>query len=741
MIKESLLEDIPVWNQVSRSWSSRSFTNDEFIEFIESIFKEPGKYEFDETSYEFNAQGRKFKKSGEYCDAPVMSSDYIDYWDFEKNKSRKGVIFLHGDKTWYLGRDYYFWINFLRIYNKHPKVKDYAFADVRDVQYHLDLYETLAEAKGLAAPILKKRQIASSYYHAAKIINRYWFENGWVSKMGASDEKHINMKGTWKYLEEYRNFLNEHTAWYRNNDPNGVGQWQQQIETIENGRKKKVGNKSTIGAYSFKRDPTAGVGGACDLFFYEEGGIAPTMDTTVEYLFPAMKDGMIFTGLFVAAGSVGDLDQCKPLKNMINNPGSDYLGVETNLIDDTGKTGIRGLFIPEQWGMEPCIDKYGNSEVERALEMIAQERMKWKEELDEEKYQLRISQKPTTIQEAFASRKLSQFPLNLLKKARKNIEEGNYYTEYVDLEEDLEDPKKIHILKSDKTPIDSFPINPKTVNKESVIVMHERPDPKAQWGSYLASMDPVREGKTTTSESLMSIYIAKMPFEITRYKNGEKTMEITDMEIVAYWCGRFDDINDSHKLCELLIRAYNAYTLIENNVSLFIQHMIFQKLNYMMVPKDQILFLREIGANAAVFADYGWKNTGRLFHDHLIKYAKRFVKEKIRIETDVEGNVLGIVYGVMRIPDVMLINEMEEYEEGVNVDRLIAFTALVAFAQVLISSQGYVKKTEYDDKNLQQNRNSGKLKSTRTPFKNLGNSGSTGSSSRKRSGFRNLGKR
>jgi hypothetical protein len=29
---------------------------------------------------------------------------------------------------------------------------------------------------------------------------------------------------------------------------------------------------------------------------------------------PAMRSGMITTGMFIAAGSVGDLSQCEPLK-------------------------------------------------------------------------------------------------------------------------------------------------------------------------------------------------------------------------------------------------------------------------------------------------------------------------------------------------------------------------------------------------------------------------------------------
>ena len=45
----------------------------------------------------------------------------------------------------------------------------------------------------------------------AKIINTYWFEEGSVCKIGASLKDYINDKGSWKFLDEYKTFLNEHT--------------------------------------------------------------------------------------------------------------------------------------------------------------------------------------------------------------------------------------------------------------------------------------------------------------------------------------------------------------------------------------------------------------------------------------------------------------------------------------------------------------------------------------------------
>ena len=322
---------IPIFE--NHKWSTRKFDSDnDFKEFLESIFKEPGQYNFDNTSWLFNEEAKRFNSIGAYCNKPFRSKDFTAYWEDQKNKCRLGVIYKSGDNEWYLTRDYYMWLNFLPIFDKEEK--KYGFAKVRDAQYHMALYEIIAELNNQHAAILKKRQIASSYFHMGKIINQYWFEEGSICKIGASLKDYINDKGSWKFLEEYKTFLNEHTAWYRPSNPEKVLLWQQQIEVKINNRKTSRGLKSKIQGASFEKNATTGVGGPCTYFFHEEAGIAKNMMQTYEYLRPAMSSGMMTTGQFIAAGSVGDLEQCNPLKDMILNPSAnDIHAVETNLMD------------------------------------------------------------------------------------------------------------------------------------------------------------------------------------------------------------------------------------------------------------------------------------------------------------------------------------------------------------------------------------------------------------------------
>ena len=730
-----IYQDIPTYD--NGTWTTTSFeSRKDFTDFIFALFKEPGKYNFNQTTNKlFVSESDKFRKDGVYCTSPFKSKDFINYWDEQKLKCRKGIIIKENDNHWFLAREYYMWLNFLPIFNK--EIQQFGFADIRDAQYHMALYELLAELNYKHVAILKKRQIASSYYHMGKLINQQWFEAGVTLKIGASLKDYINEKGSWKFLQEYAAFLNEHTAWYRPMSPDKVMMWQQKIEVRKGDRKNEVGLKGTIQGMSFEKDPTNGVGGPVKYFFHEEAGIAPKMDKTYEYMRPAMRSGLITTGMFIAAGSVGDLSQCYPLKDMIQDPESkDVYAIESNLIDDKGTYGMSGLFIPEQWSMPPHIDEYGNSLVEESLQALDEQFKKWKDELSPEDYQLRISQHPRNIHEAFANRSISVFPTHLLAAQQRRIEDKEYGFENLDIFTD--ENGKPNVKASHKRPIMEFPINKKTEDKTGCLVVWERPIENPPFRTYYASIDPVSEGKTTTSESLCSIYIMKAPVEVTKISSGETETYIEQGKIVATWCGRFDDINKTHQMLELIIEWYNAWALIENNISLFIQYMISRRKQKYLVPKSQILFLKDLSANNNVYQEYGWKNTGTLFKAHLLSYAIEFTKEELDVETKTDGTIVRTKYGIERIPDPMLLKEMQEYADGVNVDRLVSFAALVAFMRIQQSNRGYSKRVVMDDaaKNLQKSENLFKL--NRSPFRHVGGNRVSNRTDSNRSAFKNL---
>ena len=729
--------EIPTWD--NGEYTTTLFnTRDEYKDFVLNCFKEPGQYNFNQDSNNiFREQALVFNKQGLYCAYPENTKDFINYWEDQKTKCRYGLIVKSGSDQWYMTRDYYMWLNFLPIFNK--EIQRFGFADVRDAQYHMALYEALAELHYKHVSILKKRQIASSYYHAGKLINQLWFEEGITLKMGASLKDYINEKGTWKFVNEYEAFLNKHTAWYRPMNPKKTLMWQQKIEVVQaiGNRKTEIGLKGVMQGMSFEKDPTNGVGGPCKIFFHEEAGIAPKMDKTYEYIRPAMRSGFITTGLFIAAGSVGDLDQCEPLKDMTLNPESnDIYAVDTNLIDSKGTLGKSGLFIPEQWSMPPYIDEFGNSQVEESLKALEEQFAQWKRNLNPAQYQLRISQHPRNIEEAFAYRKESVFPLELVSAQIRRIEDKTYPYEHLEIYRNAEGNPDVK--DTNKLPIMEFPISKRTEDKTGCLVVYERPKKNIDFGTYYASIDPVSEGKTTTSESLCSIIVYRNPIEVTKINGEEVDNYIERDQLVASLCGRYDDLKKTHEQLELIIEWYKAWTIVENNISLFIQYMISRKKQKYLVPRSQILFLKELGANASVYQEYGWKNTGTLFKAHMLSYGIQFLQEELDVITKDDGTIVKTVYGVERIPDIMLLKEMMAYHDGLNVDRLVTFCALVAFAKVQQANRGYSKRIERTDtaKALQSSNNFSKL--NMSPFRHLGGNSAFKNMKLPRQAFRNL---
>lgn len=1068
--------EIPTWD--NGVWTETVFDDRrEMYEFVKSLFKEPGKYEFDDTSYMFNEQARNFKANRNvYNISPYLSNDFIKYWDGEKKKCRNGVIFRNGEHTWYLTRDYYMWINFLPIFDKIKK--KYDFPQVWDIQYHVALYECLAELDYKHIAICKKRQCAMSYFHCAKLINQLWFEEGVQLKIGASLKKYVS--DDFVYLKEYRNFLNEHTAWYRPMSPDTALEWTQQIEMTQGGKKMTKGLKGHLVGISFEHSATGSVGGPCHrlgtkilmadgrfknvedinigeyvygidhkpkrvektfrgedymyhvipkrsedfyatgehilslysndhqvhgdrerkikvcewdqlsgykkdrwvlkrnnemldfgnntdctldpyflglwlgdgyrqmigliinktrdpeildyckslsnkinyplkihrkelhryndemysvyfpisvnfndgpltkefikynlfyhkhipdeylygskevraqllagiidtdghfaakrlrfeitqkddvlfnqivflarslgamvhtrkipsqshivdgrlikytetnvctigfddpsiipckiarkktaqkkrrttctspikeivklgieeyagiqvednhyfledltithnctLLYHEEAGIAPLMDKTFEFVRPALQMGEITTGTFIASGSVGELKDADTLKSMIYHPEDNGIyAIETNLIDENGSRGMSGLFLPEQWAMPPYIDDFGNSQVEEALAALNKQFEEWKKTLSPQQYQLRVSQHPRNLRECFASRTVSIFPTALIEDQTIRIKDHEYPYELVDLEEDLY-RNEIVVKKAVKAPIREWPIRKNAEDKEGAIVVWERPDKEFKPGTYVASIDPVSVGATTESDSLCSIYVYKMPTLVKHMSDRGVENYIEGDKIVCAWCGRFDDLTDTHKRLRLIIEWYRAETLVENNVPQFITYMIHERKQNYLVPESNILFLKEVAPARPNQVKYGWRNVGNFFKRNMLPYLVDYLKEVIHEDCDDAGNVTKKTFGISRIPDIMAMEEMRGYDEKVNTDRLISLASLIAYVQIKISN---TKMSERVDNQEDTPVNYDQYKIRSNPFSAIGRSKSPFSAIRK----------
>jgi hypothetical protein len=89
----------------------------------------------------------------------------------------------------------------------------------------------------------------------------------------------------------------------------------------------------------------------------------------------------------------------------------------------------------------------------------------------------------------------------------------------------------------------------------------------------------------------------------------------------------------------------------------------------------------EIVPNTTVKREYGVHRSSDKIRDYLHNCLKKYMEEVLVRETDAEGNVTKEVTGVNKIFDPVLLEEIIQYNDVSNFDRIIA--AELAIAQAL----------------------------------------------------------
>lgn len=220
---------------------------------------------------------------------------------------------------------------------------------------------------------------------------------------------------------------------------------------------------------------------------------------------------------------------------------------------------------------------------------------------------------------------------------------------------------------TDKSPISNFPHKPSD-DLDAPVVILEFPVPGSIYGLNVSGVDPYRQGKAVYSNSLGVVYIFKRMHDIM----GEKYQDM----IVAYYAARPEKKDKWERQAELLIKMYNARTLCENDEISFIEHM--KSVNSAHYLEKQPDWLKEIVPNTTVTREYGIHRSADKIVNFLHGCLKRYSEEIIFEEKDDQGNIIRQVTGMSKILDPMLLEEMIQYNEDGNFDRIVAFELALA---------------------------------------------------------------
>jgi len=326
-----------------------------------------------------------------------------------------------------------------------------------------------------------------------------------------------------------------------------------------------------------------------------------------------------------------------------------------------------GAFLQQPEGSDLHNVKMLVSNEEKALEITTANLERLKKAGDRVAYLKEKMYYPLEVDDIFLNEDTNIFDIESAKRQKgRLLNQGRTGTPVIL----FHDGEKINHEFTDKQPITNFPLKNSDL-KDAPVVIYEFPIESPPYGLYVAGVDPYRQGQAAYSTSLGSVYVYKRMHDIT----GEKYQDM----FVASYCARPDKKDTWEEQARLLIKYYNARTLCENDDISFIEYMKAKgDAHYLEKQPD---WLKEVVPGTTVKREYGVHRSSDKIRDYLHNCLKKYMEEVVYTEKDENGNIIKEVQGVSKIFDPVLLEEIIQYNDQGNFDRIIA--AELAIAQAL----------------------------------------------------------
>jgi hypothetical protein len=165
---------------------------------------------------------------------------------------------------------------------------------------------------------------------------------------------------------------------------------------------------------------------------------------------------------------------------------------------------------------------------------------------------------------------------------------------------------------------------------------------------------------------------------------GEKYQDM----FVASYCARPDKKETWEEQARLLIKYYNARALCENDEVSFIDYMISKNDAHYLEKQPE--WLKEVVPNTTVRRDYGIHRSAEKIRDFLHGCLKKYTEQSLLVEKNEEGEIISEKKGMIKIFDPVLLEEMIQYNEDGNFDRIIAAELAIALAMKMDPIMGKI---------------------------------------------------
>jgi hypothetical protein len=605
------------------------------------------------------------------------SQEYKPFFDFHKKLCLDGFmmdgVFINPFLYWHLN----LWHTEVDVMDDRGRIyQKYANPSLRDNEWLVtnEIDRAHAEKRGLV--ILGIRRFAKSVLEASYIAWGATFDENSqnvIAGLNAPDIKLITDK-----LDKGLNFLPEYFRWQRVED-----NWKNQvtlgiktrggeripfsqilIRNLDEGNNEEAiaGTKprkliiDEIGKGSFLRGLQAAVPGFTTPFGW---GCSP-----------------------ILTGTGGDMKRFMDAKSLMFDV-DNYNFLTYNNEEDTKR--VHGLFISNKYRMEAkedstlgaYVDAPKTSELHNVKMLVSNEEKadkitndnleRLKKAGDRVAYLKEKMYYPQKVDDIFLNEDTNIFDIEAAKRQKIRLLQNERTGTPVIL---FSDEGKIGHEFTDNMPITNFPLK-STDRKDAPIVIYEFPIENPPYGLYVAGVDPYRQGQAKYSTSLGSVYIYKRMHDLT----GEKYQDM----FVASYCARPDKKETWEEQARLLIKYYNARALCENDDISFIEYMKSKGDAHYLEKQPQ--WLLEVIPNTTVKREYGIHRSAQKIIDYLHTCLKRYMDDVIYSEKDDDGKITKEVTGVSKIFDPMLLEEIIQYNDEGNFDRIVA--AELAIAQAL----------------------------------------------------------
>jgi len=604
------------------------------------------------------------------------SQEHKAFFDFHKelclNGAMMGGVYINPFLYWHLN----FWNTEVDVVDERGRISQkYSNPLLRDNEWIItnEIDRAQNEKKGLV--ILGIRRLAKSVIESSYVAWGATFDENSqniISGLNAPDIKLITDKidkglnflpEAWRWQRIEDNWKNQVTLGIRTKGGERIPFSQILIRNLDEGNNEEAiaGTKprkliiDEIGKGSFLRGFQAAVPGFTTPFGW---GCSP-----------------------ILTGTGGDMKRFMDAKSLMFDV-DNFNFLTYNNEKDT--TRVHGLFISNKYRMEAkepsTLGTYLNepegsdlnsipmlvSNEEKANQITTTNLERLKKAGDRIAYLKEKMYYPIEVDDIFLNEDTNIFDIEAAKRQKTRLLQNNRSGTPVIL---YMDEESIGHQFTDKEPITNFPLKNSDM-KDAPVVIYEFPVASPPYGLYVAGVDPYRQGQSAYSSSLGAVYVYKRMHDIT----GEKYQDM----FVASYVARPDKKETWEEQARLLIKYYNARTLCENDDISFIEYMKAKGDAHYLEKQPQ--WLQEIVPNTTVKREYGIHRSSQKIIDYLHNCLKKYLEELIIVEKDEEGNVTKQLTGVNKVFDPVLLEEVIQYNDQGNFDRIVAAELAIAQA-------------------------------------------------------------